>query len=307
MSKAIYIVIVTYNAMPWIRKCLESIKGYNIVVVDNNSSDETISFIRFNFPTIEIFEQPLNLGFGQANNIGIRYALDKEAEHVFLLNQDAYIIDDALDKLIALQSTHSEYGILSPIHVDSTQNKLDFNFSTYVTPYVNPNFYSDYVLNKKKESIYEVSFINAAGWLISKQCLITVGGFDPLFFHYGEDDNFCQRVIYHNFKIGVVPDCFMIHDREDRKKIVVAPNSKRAYQILERKFKVKYANINVNDAVLQMNNEIKHLKKTLFKLFMKAKFKSFNNLRNNVKLYKQIAPQIYESRALNKKKGTTHL
>lgn len=90
MFNATYIIIVSYNGMPWLEKCLKSCGKFPVIIVDNSSTDETVSFVEDNFPNVILLRQALNLGFGQANNIGIRYALDIGAENVFLLNQDVF-------------------------------------------------------------------------------------------------------------------------------------------------------------------------------------------------------------------------
>ena len=67
------------------------------------------------------------------------------------------------------------------------------------------------------EEVYEVPFVMAAHWLISRDCLRATGGFSPTFAHYGEDDNYIQRAIYHGYKIGYSPKALAVHDRENRK------------------------------------------------------------------------------------------
>jgi GT2 family glycosyltransferase len=66
------------------------------------------------------------------------------------------------------------------------------------------------------KGIYEIEFVNAAAWLISAECIRTVGFFEPLFFLYGEDNNYLQRVTYHGLKIGIAPQSRIYHDRETR-------------------------------------------------------------------------------------------
>ena len=61
---------------------------------------------------------------------------------------------------------------------------------------------------------YQVSYVNAAAWMLSLRCVQDIGGFDPLFFHYGEDRNFCQRLQYHHEKLVIVPGAYIHHDRE---------------------------------------------------------------------------------------------
>ncbi len=228
-------IIVTYNGMKWYRKCFDSLKDSSvpveIVVIDNKSSDQTISFIKENYPEIHLIDSKENLGFGKANNIGLRYALEQNADYVFLLNQDAWVRPDTIEKLIGKMQENTEYGILSPIHLDGTEQNLDFNFSYYILPDRCPGgLISDLVTKRKPEDkIYPVKFVNAALWLVSRQCIETVGIFDPLFPHYGEDENYIQRLEYHNKKVGLYPEVFGIHDRnrsEWRKPSFVNKKSK---------------------------------------------------------------------------------
>ena len=214
--KTIYIVIVTWNGMKWIKCCLDSIQlsGYpcKTIVVDNGSTDETVSFIRNEFPLVEIIETGRNLGFGQANNLGIIHALENHADYVYLLNQDAYIYPDMFEKLIkAYEDSGTQAGILSPLHIQNDRRHLDCQFSAYLNT-CSTNMIEDFCLNRLKP-FYYVDSVPAAGWLLPKNTLQTIGGFDPLFFHYGEDHNYSQRANYHKLPTIVVPEAKMIHDR----------------------------------------------------------------------------------------------
>jgi GT2 family glycosyltransferase len=301
-----YIVIVTYNGMKWLEKCLESTANFPVVVIDNNSEDGTIQFIEEKFPEIVCFPQNKNLGFGPANNIGISYALKKGAEHVFLLNQDAYLKDNSLEKLIQTQKENTEYGVVSPIHLNGEGNRLDQYFSNYLNYKANANFYSDFVLDKKKSDIYEVPFVNAAGWLISRNCLEKVGGFDPLFFQYGEDDNYCQRLKYHNFKIGVVLDTFILHDREDRDVIKYLSKKENHLKHLERNIKLNFANINLAD-ISGLDELIKSKQKQARKNLIKLNFQNFAFTNKEIEMLKRLKIDINKSRQTNKEPDRNHL
>lgn len=298
-----FIIIVTYNSMPWIDKCLKSCKGNRVVVIDNASTDETISYIKENFPEVELFPQNKNLGFGQANNLGIKYALAQGAEYVFLLNQDAYLHTECIETLIAVHKQNPEYGILSPIHLNGKGNRLDQNFSNYVTYRNNPDFYSDFILKKPLREIYEVPFVNAAGWLLSKDILETVGGFDSIFFHYGEDDNYCQRAKFHGFKIGVVPNVFINHDREDRGAVVyhIDPFLK-----LERSLKNKYGNIN-EDNLSGLNNLLRRKKRQLIKHFLRLRFSKLAIARQEIYIIERVSKEVAFSRKINIEKGRHYI
>lgn len=299
----VFVIVVTYNSLPWIDTCLRSCGEYKIIIVDNNSSDQTISHVKSNFPSVHLLPQNGNLGFGQANNIGIKYALEQGAEYVFLLNQDAYLQEGCIETLIETHKKNITYGILSPIHLNGQGNRLDRNFSNYINYTANPDFYSDFVLKKPLLEIYEVPFVNAAGWLLSRDILEKVGGFDPIFFHYGEDDNYCQRARFHGFKIGVVPTTFLYHDRAERPKKEIKHASSAYFELKEKNFKVKYANIN-EENLDQLYKLLKRRQKYRQRALVKLNFSNANYLKKEIDLLKQIIPQIEKSRQLALKKGS---
>lgn len=292
--------------MEWLPKCLEGVKQSPVLIVDNNSSDGTENFIKANHPEVIILQQNKNLGFGQANNIGISYALGKGADYVFLLNQDAYLEDGSLEKLIEVSKKNPQFGILSPIHLNGKGDRLDENFSNYLNYRANPDFYSDHILKKPLLEIYKVPFVNAAGWLISRECLETVGGFDPIFFHYGEDDNYCQRLNYHGFRIGVVPVAILLHDREDRPAPKIINGDKKYFEIMERQMKLKYADIN-KPWDPELDNLIRKRKKAWLKTNIKLNFKEGTFFRNEYLMLKRLRSEIILSRETNKLRGLNYL
>lgn len=292
--------------MQWLSDCLETTKGISTVVIDNHSTDQTVNFIETHYPSVTLLKQNENLGFGKANNLGISYALKMGAESVFLLNQDAYLTEGTIQRLMKVHIDNPEYGILSPIHLNGSGKKLDLNFSKYLNQSNDNQFYSDYVLNKNLASVYDVAFINAAGWFISKKCLLTVGGFDPIFFHYGEDDNYCQRVLYHGLKIGVVPDTFIRHDRDDRNAETITFFKRNHFTELEKQLKNNYADINESN-LYKLESELQRRKPAMYKSYLKLKFKSANFYLAELRLFEKIFPEIIESRKTNKEIGAHYL
>jgi len=289
--------------MPWIDQCLASCSGYPVIVVDNNSTDATVSFIAGHYLNVEVLQQTKNLGFGAANNIGIKHAIGKGAHYVFLLNQDAYLQPDTINKLVKVHSEHSEFGILSPIHLDGGGKKLDTNFSNYFK--INNSFIYDTLKKEVLKNVYELPFVNAAAWLLPKQTLEVIGGFDPIFYHYCEDDNYCQRVLFHGYKIGVVPHAFINHDREDRpvRKIM---NADEKLVNKERQLKYQWGNINV-EVEEAIEKQKKALTKLIIKLFLKFKFNKASYYKSELSLINRILPEIYKSRNVNSQKGKHYL
>jgi GT2 family glycosyltransferase len=218
MKKNILIIIVTYNAKKWIDRCFSSISSSTIIpdvfVIDNGSNDGTQEYITANYPNVVFIQSTINLGFGRANNLGIRYALENNYEYVYLLNQDAWVYSDTFEKMIQAHEKHKEFGILSPIQIEANEKHLDRNFMINLCH--NGKNIIDNIILSKEVTISEINMVMAAHWLISKECLLKVGAFSPAFPHYCEDDNYADRAIFHGFKVGVVTNAYAIHDREFR-------------------------------------------------------------------------------------------
>lgn len=221
-TPCVYVVIATYNAVKWIDKSLTSLRDsvlpVNIIIIDNGSTDGTQELVLLNYPEVELLQSQENLGFGKANNIGIKKAYYAGADYFFLLNQDAWIEHDTLLLLVNSQKAMPEFGIVSPIHLNGAGTGLDRNFSNCISPARCEGLYSDIFCKRLKIIPYEVTSVNAAAWLMSRVCIATVGGFSPAFFHYGEDDNYQHRLHYHGLKVGICAQALVYHDREQRPK-----------------------------------------------------------------------------------------
>ena len=208
----IFVIIVTYKGMRWYDKCFSSLRESTIplqtVVVDNTPGNEDVEYIKTHYPEIHIIKTNENLGFGRANNLGMRYALDNGCDYVFLLNQDTWIEPDAIDKLVKIAEEHPEYGIISPIHMNAAANHLNVMMEDGNHNY---ELLSDALFNRLRDA-YTITYINAAAWLLPRKTLDTIGGFCPIIYHYGEDDDYMNRVHYHGLKMGLVPSSRIVHD-----------------------------------------------------------------------------------------------
>ena len=216
-------VIVTYNGMKWADRCFSSLETSilrpDVYVVDNGSTDGTVDYIKSHYPDTILIENDKNMGFGQANNKGLQYALDHGYDYVYLMNQDAWVMPDTLSQLTCLMEKHPDYGILSPMQLESNGDRMDNNFCSLTLGRLqySPDFTNDMYFKRLKD-VYEVSFVMAAHWMISASCLQAVGGFSPTFYHYGEDNNYIHRIHMHHFRAGIAPCVHAIHDRLFRKR-----------------------------------------------------------------------------------------
>ena len=210
----ILVVIVTFNARKWVKKCLKSVEKSSlpadVLLIDNGSTDDTLALVRKEFPLTRIIEMGENLGFGAANNRGLRIAHDECYDFAYLLNQDAWLEKDTLEKLVAAHMP--EWGILSPMQLDA-RGRRDKRFDKKCGKYIDAalgGYHND-------KLVVEVPFVMAAHWLVSRRAIGTVGGFSPAFRQYGEDDNWIDRLHYHGLHCGVVPAASAVHDRGGRR------------------------------------------------------------------------------------------
>jgi len=277
MQNNIYVIIVTYNGSKWIDKCFGSIASSNVpvqtIVIDNGSSDKTPEIIQEKYPEVKVIKTGKNLGFGKANNMGMKIALENNADFVFLLNQDAWIENDTIERLIdeyESSPNKKKIGILSPVPYNGSGKKYDYIFD---------KFYKDTIIKSQKinKNTFEIQFINAAAWLIPRKILLEVGGFHPSFFIHGEDSNYIHRINALN-KITVInTKAVYYHDRDERKD-GEHDISKRVYAFKNR-IKTSLFNPNLNliksfyeNMILIIHNRKLNIQISLKMIFYNIKF-----------------------------------
>lgn len=233
MAAKVAVIIITYNAEIWIKDCLDSFlgtlpEGSIVIIADNQSNDSTLSILGLYNDKIHLEPLSQNLGFGRANNIAIDIARAKNVDYLFLLNQDTVVTPGAITTLIEAAENHPQFGVISPLHIFDDKS-LDSNFETYLLQRSTRPF-SQFMVQKK--DIIEVDFVNAAAWLIPARVIEKVGGFDPLFQHYGEDSDWAKRCKFHGYKIGVVPSAKIFHLRTQTRTV---PTGKKWMNRSERR------------------------------------------------------------------------
>ncbi|WP_313093015.1 glycosyltransferase family 2 protein [Chryseobacterium flavum] len=304
MSK-IHIIIVTYNAMKWAERCFTSLRKSSVpvkcYVIDNGSTDGSQEYIKKHFPEVDFTQSEINLGFGKANNIGIEKAYKDGADFFYLMNQDAWLYPDSMKKMLEIYDNHpnpSEIGIISPIHVDGTEKHMDIFLDQYIAKnYEKTRMISDLYFQTLKP-YYEISFVNAAHWLLPKKTIETIGGFNPYFFHYGEDDEYVNRIHFHQKKVLLVPGSRAVHD---------------GIQLIHKIDLKKYPDLRVETNIMNpgiangFELEKKALKQSMFKNLITGKI---SNYKKHSKKLRQISAEqkkLSDLRNRVSQKGSTFL
>lgn len=294
-------ILVTYNGEQWIQNCLSSLFSSlyptDVIIIDNGSKDRTLEIVKSFSESIHLVETGENLGFGGANNIGINWALAAGYEYFFLLNQDTWIEPNSIGLLIEELKRNPGFGIMSPVHMNGQMSAFDKNFKKFVRRYKYIDLPFEENNLEKHSSPLVVGFVNAAAWMIPRFCFEKVGVFNPLFYHYAEDNNFCHRVLFHGLKIGIVKDSLIYHDREYRNdsyspkkdferetvKNISNPNKQRS---MVADFTIALAKI------IEISTKIRFYK---IPPFMRWAFKEFFVLRKKVKSFDDRALYNFES------------
>ena len=155
----VFTIIVTYNPGKWLYKCLSSLANSNylnkVIIVDNGSTDGSQQQIKDHYKDIDLIQSGTNLGFGKANNFGIKRAYEAGADYILLLNQNAWVEEDTIEKLVNIHQKNPEYAITSPVHLNGAGTALGYGFSNYIVPSKCPDLISDVMVAESKDRLYE--------------------------------------------------------------------------------------------------------------------------------------------------------
>jgi GT2 family glycosyltransferase len=214
------VVVVTWNALPWLERCLESVRGYETIVVDHGSTDGTVELVREKFPDARLIEQG-NVGMGGGNNAGMRVA---RGRYFFLLNPDAWVTDGGLDRLVAFADEHPEAAVVGPrlrnpdgslqrsVRGDPTTWRLatEYFFIRKLAPrsrLLNPL----YVGGFDHDETREVEWLTGAALLVRREAADSVGLFDEAFFMFSEETDWQHRFRKAGWKVVFFPGAEVVH------------------------------------------------------------------------------------------------
>lgn len=243
------IIIVNYNVKEYLKNLLNSIKKSSpnilkeIIVIDNASDDGSVDLIKEKFPDIILIENKTNLGFGKANNQGLKIAKGK---FLLIINPDTLVAEDTFAKMIDFFNENplaamAGCKILNPDGTLQLACRRSFPRPwiafTKVTGlsslFPKSKIFAQYNLTYKDENqTYEVDAISGSFMMLRKEVYDTVGGFDEQFFMYGEDLDFCYRIQNAGFKIFYVHTTQIIHYKGESTKRSSLDETKIFYQAM---------------------------------------------------------------------------
>lgn len=223
------VVIVTYNSADEIETCLSSIYqqdsdiSVEIVIVDNESQDETVKIIEEKFPKVNLVLPGANLGFAKGVNLGVR---NSDAKYVLLFNPDAEILEDAIGKVYHFAEENPKYGLYGGRSFDE-DGEVDpascwgeptlwsmTLFALGLTTMVpRNNFFDPESLGDwKRDTVREVGVITGCFLLALREVWDELEGLDERFFMYGEDVDLAMRARKAGYSPVIYPEAKLIHE-----------------------------------------------------------------------------------------------
>jgi GT2 family glycosyltransferase len=206
------VIILNYNVRYFLEQCvlsvqkaLENIDG-EIIVVDNNSSDDSCSMMRQRFPNVRLIENKENLGFPKGNNIGVAEA---RGEYICILNPDTVVAEDTFEKVLAFAKSRSDSGIVGCRLIDGTGNFLPECKRGVPTPWVaftkifglykmfpgSGLFNKYYAQHLSENQTGKVDILVGAFMVMKRGLYLEVGGFDENCFMYSDDIDLSYMVL----------------------------------------------------------------------------------------------------------------
>jgi GT2 family glycosyltransferase len=220
MSPDVSAVIVTYNALPWLERCLESVRGVETVVVDNGSTDGTVALARERFPEARVVEQE-NRGLAAGWNAGLERT---SGGYVLFLNSDAWLADGTLQRLVEFADTHPEAAVVGP-RLRYPDGRLQRSVRGFPTLW---RLATEYFFLRKlaprsralnsfygggfdHDEVREVDFLLGACLLVRRAAVDEVGAADDSFFLFSEEVDWCYRFRRAGWKVLFFPGAEAFH------------------------------------------------------------------------------------------------
>lgn len=208
----IFVIILNYNNLATLNDCLNKVfmsdyKNFEVVVVDNDSHDGSLEKAREHFSRAHFIKNSANVGFSQGNNVGIRYALEKFADFVLILNSDAFIETTTLTQLLLASTQNPSAGILSPLILDKN-NAVWFaggqiDWKKMCAQHIRTT--------STKNMPYTTEYICGCAMFVKKEVFKEIGLFDERYFLYYEDTDFSYRAKKSNYDLLIVPQLKITH------------------------------------------------------------------------------------------------
>jgi hypothetical protein len=218
MNPKVFIIILNWNGKKDTLECLDSLRkinygNYNIILVDNDSKDDSVKEITKNFPKVRIIQNKKNLGWAGGNNIGIKYAIEKKADYILLLNNDTIVDRKFISEMVRLAESDEKIGIVSPKAYFYSNPKI-LQYTVLRFNFKNGKCILGGYGEKDRgqfDKIEEMDFCGGACMLVKKKVFKKIGLLSEDYFMYFDDNDFGIRTRKAGYKIMFCPKAKIWH------------------------------------------------------------------------------------------------
>lgn len=213
----VHIVVLTYNRWNDTRECLASVmasdaKSAQVLVVDNGSTDETLTALPREFPDVYLIRNAANLGYANGNNVGLRYAMENGAEFAVVLNNDVVVAANWLEQLLDAADADSRAALLGPMVYHASEKKV-IQSAGGVLPEDWHSFHrgANETDADRYQTVERVDWLTGCTVLARCAALNDLGLLDAAFYMYGEDVDWCVRARKAGYHVLFVPRAHVWH------------------------------------------------------------------------------------------------
>jgi GT2 family glycosyltransferase len=220
-------IIVSWNTRDYLLRCLQTIKQdvgsstAEIIVVDNASSDDSVSAVRSHFPDVVVVQSEKNLGFAKANNVGLHLARGK---YICLVNSDVEVLQGCIPRMLEYMQEHPEIGVLGPrvlnedLSIQQSCKKAPSIWTAFCRTcgldslFPDSDFFaSEMLVVRSLDRIRPVDILSGCFWMVRAEAIQEVGKLDEAFFIYSEDKDWCMRFWKAGWRVIYFPEARAIH------------------------------------------------------------------------------------------------
>ncbi|GFO68111.1 glycosyl transferase [Geomonas limicola] len=217
-AKTVYIILLNWNGIQDTLECLESCRALTyrsaqIVVVDNASSDGSEDLLRQRYPDLPVLQTGSNLGYAGGNNVGIRYALERGADYVWLLNNDTTVHPEALSELVRVAETEREAGILGSKILSYADPKLIWFAGGWVQADRGETGHVGLGVPDlgQFDAVTDTGYVTGCSLLVKREVIEKIGTMDEGYFLYFEESEWCLRAKRQGYRLLYTPGSVVWH------------------------------------------------------------------------------------------------
>lgn len=301
----VYVLILNYQSLEDTISCYNSVtlsdySNYKTLIIDNLSPNNDGDTLKKWLPEEEFIQLEKNTGYAGGNNIGIKSALERNADYILILNPDIRIPPTGISNYIKIMEKDRGIFALNPIQL-TTDGAIDKKFENEM---FNNNQHPLPENINTSNRLWEVKTLFGASLLIRKEAIAITGGFDPLFFAYWEEVDLCRRLKFHGGKLVVTEVSPVIHLRT--KESTTKPDSFILFLRLKGMYlyDLKNHQLKPYKSIIKITKECIHYINHDFNGMFPWKKRHF--LKALIWIYLHL-PQILNHRRLEKNTGCLYL